>query len=208
MRGAILQEEKPTDISKTQTTHIKEIDLKLFNSLKNLTNKFGIEDIIPIDTDFIVVSEWVHLKCKYGCQRYGKSWCCPPETPGPEKVRNILKEYSTAIILTGKVNNPFFYRNSKKRRRIQVRIWKGPVTIERYLFLKGYYKAFALVSENCALCDYCLYPKSCRFPRERRPSVESFSIDIFATLRRLGRKYTIHKSKNATYQYYSIILLE
>ena len=183
-------------------------DPDLDHLLKELARKCGIDEMIPIKTDSIVISEWVHLKCKYGCQRYGKSWCCPPETPDPDKAKKILKEYDTALLLISRISNPFFYRNNKKKRRIQVKVWKGPIAIERCLFLNGYYKAFALVSENCALCDECLYPNSCRFPQERRPSVESFSIDIFATLKNIGIQYFIHNQRKASYNHFSIILLE
>jgi len=178
------------------------------NFIRSLAEHHGIDQIIPIKTELITVSEWVNLKCKYGCQRYGRSWCCPPETPSPDKVRAILKEYKIALILSGSVENPYFYKNSQKKRRIQVALWKGTVTVERELFLHGYYKAFSLVSENCALCQTCLYPNHCAFPQERRPSVEAFSIDIFQTLRTIGRSFKIYKERLEPYRYYSIILLE
>lgn len=89
-----------------------------------------------------------------------------------------------------------------------MRCWKVTVSLERLLFLEDYYKAFSLVGECCALCKECAYPQVCRFPQEKRPSIESFSIDVIGTLRNLGISPRVATQKNGTYSYYGIILLE
>ncbi len=176
--------------------------------LAELAKKYNIHEIISLDTNDICVAPWVRLKCKYGCNRYGKSWCCPPETPTPEKMLDILKEYHKALLLCGSLRNGDFYRENQKKRRIQVSTWKGTVALERRLFLAGYYKAFSLVSETCALCKACTYPAECKFPTDRRPSVESCSIDIFQTLKNINKQFQIAQNVTAEYNCYSIILLE
>jgi predicted metal-binding protein len=120
----------------------------------------------------------------------------------------ILKDYRKALLLCGVVRNGNFYRNNQKKRRVQVNTWKGTLALERRLFLAGYYKAFSLVSENCALCKTCTYPKECKFPKDRRPSVESCSIDIFKTLENINRQFEIAQNVTAEFNCYSIILLE
>ncbi|MFZ0613431.1 MAG: DUF2284 domain-containing protein [Desulfobacterales bacterium] len=169
---------------------------------------YGIDQILPISIDKIIVAEWVRLKCRYGCSRYNTTWCCPPATPDPEKVRAILKEYSQALLLVGNKTCEDFYRNNSRKRAVQMRCWKGTVALERMLFLQGYYKAFGLVGECCGLCKTCAYPETCRFPSEKRPSVESFGIDVFGTLRNAGTHHTLAKDTQETYAYYAIILLE
>lgn len=188
------------------TTGRKEIDN--LPELRELGNKFKIQEIIPFSTREISVAQWVRLKCKYGCKKYGTSWCCPPETPDPEETKALLSEYELALLLCATSKNGHFYRDSQKKRRIQVAIWKGTVALERHLFLAGYYKAFGLVSENCALCKVCAYPKDCLFPTDRRPSVESCSIDIFQTLKNIGKSFRLALSVGEEYNCYSIILLE
>ena len=42
---------------------------------------YGLNAIFPFSIDKIAVAEWVHLKCRYGCNRYNTNWCCPPATP-------------------------------------------------------------------------------------------------------------------------------
>lgn len=169
---------------------------------------YGLTAVFPFSVDKIVVAEWVHLKCRYGCNRYGTNWCCPPATPSPERARAVLKEYETALLLVGSKSCSDFYLNNGKKRVSQVRCWKGTVSLERMLFLEGYYKAFSLVGECCALCKKCVYPEDCRFPQEKRPSVESFSIDVIGTLRNLGTTSKIATNTYETFSYYAIILLE
>lgn len=180
----------------------------LLEGLIALGKKYNISEITPLNTKDICVAHWVRLKCKYGCRNYARNWCCPPETPDSEHTRALLDEYRKALLLCGTVRNSQFYRNNHTKRRIQVNIWKGTVALERWLFLAGYYKAFALVSENCALCKDCAYPDNCLFPMERRPSVESCSIDIFQTLRNIGKPFKIAHDVTEEYQCYSMILLD
>jgi predicted metal-binding protein len=170
--------------------------------------EYGLTEVIPFSTDKIEIAHWVKLKCQYGCNRYASSWCCPPATPGTDEVKKILGEYTDALLLVGRQHRPEFDLNNARKRVKQVRIWKGAVALERMLFLEGYYKAFALVSECCGLCRQCAYPEPCRFPQEKRPSVESFSINMMATLDRIGLATEIATRKTQTMNYYSILLLD
>jgi predicted metal-binding protein len=180
----------------------------LVQRLGDAGKKYGLSAIFPFSTDKINVAEWVHLKCRYGCNNYNTNWCCPPATPNPDKVRSILSEYSKALLLVGSKSCSDFYRNNGRKRAGQVRCWKGTLSLERMLFLEGYYKSFSLVGECCALCKECAFPESCRFPQEKRPSVESFSIDVIGTLKNLGSTSKVATHTKDTFNYYGIILLE
>jgi predicted metal-binding protein len=131
---------------------------------------YGLTAIFPFNTGKIEVAEWVRLKCHYGCNRFDSNWTCPPATPGPDKVREILAEYKLALLLVGTKNCSDFYLNNGRKE--------------------------------------CAYPESCRFPQEKRPSVESFSIDVIGTLKNLGTTSNIATETCETYNYYGIILLE
>jgi predicted metal-binding protein len=180
----------------------------LTQALLDKGKPYGLEAIFPFCTREIVIAEWVHLKCRYGCSRYNTNWCCPPATPGPNQARNILMEYNTALLVVGSQSCGDFYLNNARKRAKQVRYWKGTVSLERLLFLEGYYKVFSLVGETCALCKECKYPADCTFPQERRPAVEAFSIDVIGTLRNLGKTSKVATHRSQTFGYYGIILLE
>lgn len=184
------------------------IPQKLLRSLSQQARRSGLELLVPFPAEKIVVARWVHLKCRYGCQRYNTNWCCPPATPGPEMARSILGEFREALLLVGTQDCPDFYLDNGSKRAKQVRCWKGTVSLERSLFLEGYYKAFGLVGEACGLCKECAYPGDCRFPQEKRPSVESFSIDLFGTLHNLGITPRLAQERRDLFQYYGIILVE
>ncbi|MEW5908533.1 MAG: DUF2284 domain-containing protein [Thermodesulfobacteriota bacterium] len=184
------------------------ISQELTQSLLRKGEAYGLTAIFPFEIGKIVVAEWVHLKCRYGCTHYNTNWCCPPATPNPDKVKAILSEYCTALLLVGSKSCTDFYLNNGRKRMNQVRCWKGTIILERMLFLEGYYKSFSLVGECCALCKECAYPADCRFPQEKRPSVESFSIDVIATLKNLGTPSAVATKTTETVNYYGIILLE
>lgn len=173
-----------------------------------LCQRHGIQGIHLIKTSQIVVAQWVRLKCRYGCGNYNTNWCCPPATVTVKEAKEILREYKIALLLSSEADNPHFYSSISKKRRKQVQFWKSTIAIERELFLLGYHKAFGLISESCVLCKKCAYPENCLFPKEKRPSVESFSIDIFQTLHSIGKAAIVARNSSDHYKHYSIILLE
>lgn len=185
------------------------IPADLLHRLLEKGTAYGVEEIIPVRVKDIRVANWVQLKCRYGCQRFNQSWCCPPATPSPDQVRAILGEYALALLLVStQKEQPDNNRDSARKRIKQVQYWKGAVALERMLFLAGYYKSFSLVGVCCALCKKCAYPDHCKFPQEKRPSVESFSIDVLGTLKGLNRMPEIFQDKADPVRFYSIILIE
>jgi len=186
----------------------EELPEDVIKEIREKGGEYSLDDIIPFSTKEIAVAEWVNLKCRYGCSQYNRSWCCPPATPGLEEARRILSEYSEALLLIGTQECPEFYQNNRGKRAKQVRYWKGVVSLERILFLKGYYKVFSLVGVTCSLCRTCSYPEPCLFPQEKRPTVESFSIDLIGTLKNLGMAPRVANHRREIFNYYSMILLQ
>ena len=184
------------------------ISYALTQRLLDKGKQYGLTAIFPFNPEKVTVAEWVRLKCEYGCSRYNTNWTCPPATPDPDRARSILSEYSLALFLVGSRNCSDFYLENSRKRAGQVRCWKGTIILERMLFLEGYYKAFSLVGECCALCKECAFPDECRFPQEKRPTVESFGIDVIGTLHNLEANSKVARHKSEDFNYYSIILLE
>ncbi len=59
----------------------------------------GYTDYKWADPKNIVVSQWVRMKCKFGCSEYGRGGACPPETPPVNECRQFFNDYSDAVIL-------------------------------------------------------------------------------------------------------------
>jgi predicted metal-binding protein len=182
----------------TQET-LEEID--------RLAQGFGFEEVHLLKTSEITTARWVGLKCRYGCANFNKSWCCPPAAPDLEAIRELMREYELAVLVISDNRNQHFYRNAMEKRRAQIKQWKATIALERRLFLMGFYKAFGLPAETCALCKECAYPDQCRFPNEKRPSLEACSIDVFNTLTRLGKSAGLARKVEDSFHSYSLILL-
>jgi predicted metal-binding protein len=127
----------------------------------------------------VVTAPWVRLKCHYGCEMYGREYCCPPETPSPEETRELLDGYNRAIL--------FHYQAGKKggdNRSMTRRAFLDEIEeLEGEMFKDGYYTAFALLSGPCRLCVECAKSKNkpCNFGSRARPSMESCGIDVYQT---------------------------
>ena len=169
-----------------------ETNQNLTSSL-DLALKTGALDAKLIDAKNIVVADWVRLKCQYGCGAYGKTLTCPPFSPTPERMRQILSGYSTAILL----------RVADESKATQNMI----ANLERSIFLKGYYRAFGVTAGPCELCEKCNL-KECVHPKQARPSVEACGIDVYATARKNGYSIEVRKNKEEQPTYFALILVE
>ena len=163
----------------------------LDNFLKRI-GELGAVDIKVIDPDSIITAAWVRLKCQFGCGGHNRGLCCPPYTPTPEETRKLLDCYSRAILIHGKTNG--------EPKEIAV-------TVEREMFLAGFYKAFALGDGPCRLCDGCNLEK-CIHPREARPAMEACGIDVYATARGNGLPIEVVKDRSCDQNYYGVILVD
>jgi len=197
-------------LQKAKIVRIKgsaDISHKLLHDLGKKVKPYGFSKTIPFESKTIIVADWVHQKCLYGCRRYNTNWCCPPATPKPDSVKKIVQEDSLVLLLVDEQSCAEFYRDNEAKRIKQIQHWKGAVSVERLLFLEGYYKAFSVIGANCVLCKQCAYPRNCLFPQEKRPSVESYSIDMIGTLQKIGVPSQIAKNKTEPFNSYSIVLV-
>lgn len=162
---------------------------RLMARLKTL----GFHRVLPIPVEEIQVAEWVDLRCRYGCNSFGKT-NCPPHSPAPAKTKKMLQEYGQALLLEGEPPTRSFQ--------------KLVLQAEKEAFKAGFYKAFAFWAGPCALCDTCSPEGVCRNPKDGRPSMEGAGIDVFATVRRLGLNLRTLKKKGDYVKYFGLLLLE
>ncbi len=91
----------------------------------------GCEKAKIIDTSTVIVGKWVRWKCLYGCPFYNKDGYHPPFAPSVDETREVIREYTKAILLNGP--------KGKALTDIAVRL-------EGEAYQMGFYKAFALTA--------------------------------------------------------------
>ena len=145
-----------------------------------------------IDTQNIVFDPRSYLKCRFGCNRWGKFWTCPPHLDiSPELFMEAFEQYKQAIII--KTTDP------KMGQEVSVNIEKEAMLTHGCSF------AFAMAL--CVQCDECAYPDPCLFPHLARPSMDAYGVDIGKTLEPLGFKVKFDKKGALLPAWYSMILV-
>ncbi|MGA2680567.1 MAG: DUF2284 domain-containing protein [Candidatus Bathyarchaeia archaeon] len=179
-------------MKKAAEANRKIIDQSL-KSQVGLALKMGALEAKLIDAKDIIVGDWVRLKCQYGCGAYGKSLTCPPYSPTPQQMKQILGGYSTAILM----------QVADESTATQDMI----ANLERSIFLNGYYRAFGVSAGPCERCEKCNLEK-CVHPKLARPSVEACGIDVYATARKNGFNIEVRKSHKEQPIYFALVLVK
>ncbi|MDD2754117.1 MAG: DUF2284 domain-containing protein [Methanothrix sp.] len=195
--------------------------------LENLLSELKAvhEDLRLIPTEMIVVSDWVRLKCRYGCENYGNHLGCPPFTPTPSETRAALSAYRNAVLVRFEAKPDPKATVKHASRAISNSVVKMQNTVaelERAAFLAGYYKAFGMNAMPCSLCDTCVIGEmqkkdqavfdldsvKCRNKKTMRPSMEACGIDVFKTLQNAGFRPRVLKDCKEMVELFGLILLD
>ncbi len=137
--GVLLRAVKPQSLitmqkSKEETIPVEQEVERKPPSIEAVIDRayaLGCEKAKVIDTSTVVVKKWVRWKCFYGCPFYNKDGFHPPFAPSVDETREVLAEYTKAILLKG------------PRGKILTDI---AVRLEYEAYQMGFYKAFALIS--------------------------------------------------------------
>jgi predicted metal-binding protein len=163
------------------------------NLLVSVIRAHGFKKVYRIRAEDIHITDWTELRCRFGCDRYGNPHC-PPNSPSPEKTREIMKDYKHALLLEGE----------PPTRTFQLEVLQA----ERSAFKAGFHKAFSFWAGPCSLCESCAEKGPCTNTVNSRPSMESAGIDVFETARRAGATLRTLARKDDFVKYFALILLE
>ncbi len=164
---------------------------KNYSKYVKRAQELGAKEAKVISASSVVTAQWVRLKCQFGCGGYGRRLTCPPFSPTPEQTRSMLDEYKHVLLIHGDAYTDI--RNIV-------------ASLEREIFLDGFYKAFGMGAGPCYLCPRC--PKFCKHPDMARPAMEASGIDVYATARGNGFPINVVKTRKCPENYYGIVLLE
>ncbi len=153
----------------------------------------GASEAKPMRTDQVVFDPRSFLKCRFGCDRWGKYWTCPPHMDiSEEKFMAAFDRYENAIVL--QCTDP------KVGQKVTLAIEKEAMLNHGAMF------AMALVL--CVKCDPCAYPEPCHFPHLARPSMDAYGIDIEKTVEPLGFKVNFDAEGSLLPAWYSMVLID
>jgi predicted metal-binding protein len=174
------------------------------DKIESLLTKHGLSDYKWINPKDIVVAQWVRVKCFFGCSDYGLG-TCPPNTPSVLDCDKFFKEYESGLVVR---LNKFADKNSYPKD------WSREMTdklleIEREIFLSGYQKVFLLNQTCCSICKECSGDRlHCKDKTKSRPSPESFAVDVYQTVRKVGLEINVVSVNPAEMNRIAILLIE
>lgn len=188
-----------------------ETDKNKFDFLKDQALELGATEAKVIPANEIVVENRVVLKCKIGCNNFGKTLMCPPYGPSVDDFRKTLSEYSSVLVLKFKSqaeatpevaplssmdeNDSSLTEKMKEKIRAFWTSWnndrkevlKKLCVLEKAAMNKGYTLALAFTTGSCVICDKCnVEQKVCILPTKARCSAQAVGINILQTLENAG----------------------
>lgn len=181
------------------------MDRAAANRIEEMARAHDLKEFKWIDPKSIITQHWVRAKCLYGCRRYGKGGCCPPEVPPVGECENFFKEYHSGL----------FFHFAQKFEDPEMRFpWTKEVNrrildLEKEVFLSGFYKAFVFPPGVCNVCDQCTGSKrECLQPYLARPTLEAFCVDVYATARNMGYPVQVLRDYHEEMNRFGLLLVE
>lgn len=158
----------------------------------NLLKAGGADLALKINADTIVTAAWPVYRCKFGCDTYGKSHCCPPYSPTWKETQEMIDCFQYGILF---------------RCHEMSLVTQLAVKAARELFLDDYYKVIAFGSGPCKKCKEC-NKEFCNFPNQTVPAMEACGIDVFATVRNNNLNIHTLRDKNEVQNHFGLIMVE
>jgi predicted metal-binding protein len=151
----------------------------------------------------VVVSDWVRMKCLFGCDEPGVHKTCPPNAPSVDQTRRVVNGFERAVLLeTVPIVGP--ERSDDESRLLN----QVGLALERELFLAGFYKAWLMGAGPCDVCGACARGEDCPTPERARPSMEGCGLDVYATARNAGRQIDVVRTREDSYRFFALILVD
>lgn len=175
-----------------------------YKQIEEIMKSHGYTDYKWTKPQKIVVSQWVRMKCKFGCREYGRGGACPPTTPSVAECREFFNEYSDAVILhfEGLMDKP------EDRHAWSAKINAKLVKLERAVFLAGFERAFQLFMDSCCFCTDCSGSReTCEQPRMARPAPEAMAVDVYTTVRQAGFEINVRSDYNQKMDRFAFLMV-
>lgn len=166
------------------------------NKLIQTALNWGATDAAVISASEILIEDRFASFClEPRCDAYGLSGGCPPNVSGPDGFRELVKDYSHALVF--KIEVPSEILLSHQRQEIFQLLHEAASGIEQEAVRMGYSRSRAFAGGACknlfctdhANCRV-LSGDRCRNPGKARPSMSGFGIDVTRLMKSAGWKIT------------------
>ena len=172
--------------------------------IEEIFHKQGFTDYKWIKPEEIIISNWVRMKCLYGCPKAGNCASCPPNTPSVSECRDFFDEYKDIAVFhfAEKIDSSTNYED------VMNEINKKLSELERAVFLSGSVKTFLLFADSCSLCEECVSSREdCKKPEISRPSPEALAMDVYSTVRAVGYSIDVLQNYDDIMNRYAFLLV-
>ncbi len=184
-----------------------------------------------IPADGIIIENRGTFRCNSGCPYYGSSLVCPPHSPTPDEFRNVIRDYSYALLVrfqtsaaaSDEISSSLLKvmsdptTPSDQKEELQTffsgfgddckKFHHAMLNLEKSAFIAGYPFAVALMPGPCVLCDTCTgLSGSCAHPTQRRFPADALGVNLLKTARLAGMdiQFPFHTSPSS----FGILLIE
>ena len=149
----------------------------------------GFTHCAPLDVSTLDFMQDVRDMCnEKQCNKYGKSWSCPPACGTLEEMRERVKAYSSGLLVqtVGELEDSYDWEGimeTGKRHKVNFGLMRDALACERSPIL-------AMGAGACMLCETCTYPDApCRFPDRMAASMEASGLFVSKVCTDNGLKY-------------------
>lgn len=161
--------------------------------IEQLIAEYPLYQYAILPTQRVPFSEKVRTICATECERYGKSWSCPPAVGSVEACREKCNSYDQVLVFSTVAEAvdayDFASRLATKKEHEQI-----TCQIEAAIRAEGHH-VLTLSSDSCAICDSCAYPgEPCRHVKQMHPCIESYGIVVTPLLEELQFDYYLSEN--------------
>ena len=157
----------------------------------------GFTHCAPLDVSTLDFMQDVRDMCNgKQCNKYGKSWSCPPACGTLEEMRERVKAYSGGILVqtVGELEDSYDWEGimeTGKRHKENFTLMHDALASEKLSVL-------AMGAGACMLCETCTYPDApCRFPDRMAASMEASGLFVSKVCTDNGLQYNYGPNKIA-----------
>ena len=149
-----------------------------YDKLAKLAKECGFTHSAPLDVTTLEFLQDVRDMCNAKqCNRYDKSWACPPACGTLEEMREKVKGFTGGLLVqtVGELEDSYDWEGIQEAAKRQSgsfgRMWDE--------LEKEYASIFAMGTGGCIKCETCSYPDApCRFPDRMAASMEACGLFV------------------------------